>query len=127
MHHHFPRATTPWVGKAFQRLPRQHGSSDGNGRGAVKEPRALQHRLRHQLREAEAEAAVSQDWALSMLAAELAADQRCALQQRLRHQLMGLTMLPVEAEGRELYAVTHRQRGQTKEGAAEAEERHNSV
>ena len=70
---------------------------------------------------------MSQDWALSMLAAELAADQRCALQQRLRHQLMGLTMLPVEAEGREWYAVTHRQRGQTKEGAAEAEERHNSV
>ena len=82
---------------------------------------------------------MSQDWALSMLAAEVAADQRCALQQRLRHQLMeagaeaavseflGLTMLAVEAEGREGYAVTHRQRGQTKEGAAEAEERRNSV
>ena len=36
---------------------------------------------------AEAEAAVSQDWALSMLAAEGAAEQRRALQQRLRHQI----------------------------------------
>ena len=72
----------------------------------AKESLALQRRLRHQLREAEAEAAVSQDWALSMLAAEVVA---------------------VEAEGREWYAVTHRQRGQMKEGAAEAEERHNSV
>ena len=105
------------MGKAFQRLPRQHGSSDGNGRGAVKEPRALQHRLRHQLREAEAEAAVRQDWALSMLAAEVAADQRCALQQHLRHQLM-------EA-GAE--AAVSQLGGQMKEGAAEAEERHNSV
>ena len=82
---------------------------------------------------------MSQDWALSMLAAEVAADQRCALQQRLRHQLMeagaeaavsqflGPTMLAVEAEGREWYAVTHRQRGQMKEAAAGAEERHNSV
>ena len=119
MHHHFPRATTPWVGKAFQRLPRQHGSSDGNGRGAVKEPRALQHRLRHQLREAEAEAAVRQDWALSMLAAEVAADQRCALQRRLRHQLMEAG---AEAAVSQILGPT-----MLTEGAAEAEERHNSV
>ena len=96
------------MGKAFQRLPRQHGSSDGNGRGAVKEPRALQHRLRHQLREAEAEAAVRQDWALSMLAAEVAAEQRRALQQRLCHQIK-------EASG------------QLQEGAAEAGEAQTAV
>ena len=42
-------------------------------------------------------------------------------------EILGLTMLAVEAEGREWYAVTHRQRGQMTEGAAEAEERHNSV
>ena len=54
----------------------------------MKEPRALQHRLRHQFREAEAEAAVNQDRALSMLAAEVAADQRCTLQQHLHHQQM---------------------------------------
>ena len=83
----------------------------------VKEPRALQQRLRHQLREAEAEAAVRQDWALSMLAAEVAADQRCALQQHLRHEL-------TEA-GAE--AVVSQLGGQMKEGAAEAEERRNSV
>ena len=89
------------MGKAFQRLPRQHGSSDGNGRGAVKEPRALQHRLRQQVREAETEAAVSQDLSLSMLAGEVAAGERCALR--------------------------HRQRGQMKGAAVEAEEPHNSV
>ena len=70
---------------------------------AAEQRRALQQRLRHQLREAEAEAAVSQDWALSMLAAEVAAEQRRALQQRLRHQIK-------EASG------------QLQEGAAEAGE-----
>ena len=88
MQHHFPRATTPWGGKAFQSLPKQRDSSDGKGQGTVKEPRALQHRLRQQVREAEAEAAVSQDWALSMLAAKVAADHMCPLQQRMHHQLM---------------------------------------
>ena len=52
-----------------------------------------------------------------MLAAELAADQRCALQQRLRHQLM-------EA-GAE--AAVSQLGGQMKEGAAAAEGRHNYV
>ena len=85
----------------FQRLPRQRGSSDGNGRGAVKEPRALQHRLRQQVREAETEAAVSQDLSLSMLAGEGAAGERCALR--------------------------HSQRGQMKGAALEAQEPQNSV
>ena len=49
-----------------------------------------------------------QDLALSMLAAEVAAEQRCALQQRLRHQLQ-------EASGK------------LKVGAAQAGEAQNAV
>ena len=49
-----------------------------------------------------------QDLALSMLAAEVAADQRCALQHRLRHQLQ-------EASGK------------LQVGAAEAGEAQNAV
>ena len=52
-----------------------------------------------------------------MLAAEVAADQRCALQQHLRHEL---TEAGAEVAVSQLG-------GQMKEGAAEAEERRNSV
>ena len=76
-----------------------------------------QHRLRQQMEEAQAESAVSQDWVLSMLAAKVAADEICPLQQRMHHQLM---------EARAEAAVSQLG-GQMKEGAAEAEERHNSV
>ena len=62
---------------------------------------------------------MSQDWALSMLAAEVAADQRCALQRRLRHQLMEAG---AEAAVSQFLGPT-----MLTEGAAEAEERHNSV
>ena len=61
----------------------------------MKEPRALQHRLRQQVREAETEAAVSQDLALGMLAGKVAAGERCALRHRQRGQMQGAA---VEAE-----------------------------
>ena len=76
-----------------------------------------QHRLRQQVKEAEAEAAVSQDWVLNMLAAKVTADQICHLQQRMHHQLM---------EARAEAAVSQ-VGGQMKEGEAEAKERHNDV
>ena len=139
MQHHFPHATTPWGRKAFQSLPKQRDSNDGKGQRTVKEPRALQHRLRQQVREAETEAAVSQDLSLSMLAEEVAAEQRHALQHRLRHQLreaeaeaavsqdLALGMLAGEVAAGERCALRHRQRGQMKGAAVEAEEPQNSV
>ena len=48
---------------------------------------ARQHHMRSQLMEAAAEVAVTEDLSLSMLAKEVAAEQRPALQRQLRHQL----------------------------------------
>ena len=48
---------------------------------------ALQHHMRSQLMEASAEVAVTEDLTLSMLAEEVATEQRPALQRQLHHQL----------------------------------------
>ena len=48
---------------------------------------ALQHHMRSQLMEASAEVAVTEDLTLSILAEEVATEQRPALQRQLCHQL----------------------------------------
>ena len=82
---------------------------------------------------------MTEDLTLSMLAEEVATEQRPALQRQLRHQLreaeaeaavsqdLALSMLAGEVAAGERCALRHRQRGQMKEAAAEAGETQDSV